>query len=120
MHFENFGAFCDESGQIVYDVNDFDEGCFGSYLYDVLRMSATIALGRRHLGYDQERQLAMLEHYTMAYYKQIRRYAKHKADPDKFVMDKQHAKGLIRKLERRQQGHFLEKVTNRPGVPGEQ
>ncbi|WP_018883959.1 DUF2252 domain-containing protein [Paenibacillus massiliensis] len=115
LHFENFGAFCDESGQIVYDVNDFDEGYIGSYLYDVLRMSASIALVCRQLGYDQERQLAMLEHYALAYYKQIRRYAKHKADPGKFVMDKQHAKGLIRKLlrklEKRQQGHFLEKVT---------
>ena len=26
MHMDNFGAFQNEKGEIVYDVNDFDEG----------------------------------------------------------------------------------------------
>ncbi|WP_411348299.1 DUF2252 domain-containing protein [Paenibacillus sp. WLX2291] len=115
LHFENFGAFRNESGDIVYDVNDFDEGYVGSYLYDVLRMSVSIALVARQLGYDQAQQLDVLEHYARCYYKQIHRFAHKKDDPGKFVMDEKHASGpvrkLLRKLEKRRQGHFLEKVT---------
>ncbi|WP_017811162.1 DUF2252 domain-containing protein [Paenibacillus shenyangensis] len=115
LHFENFGAFRNESGDIVYDVNDFDEGYVGSYVYDVLRMSVSIALVCRQLGYDREQQLSMLEHYILSYYKQIRCYAEGKENPAKFIMDESNAKGpvrkLLRKLEKRRQGHFLEKVT---------
>ncbi|WP_046212683.1 DUF2252 domain-containing protein [Paenibacillus wulumuqiensis] len=115
LHFENFGAFRNESGDIVYDVNDFDEGYVGSYLYDILRMSVSIALVCRQLGYDTQQQLNMLEHYILSYYKQIRCYAEGKENPAKFIMDEGNAKGpvrkLLRKLEKRRQGHFLEKVT---------
>lgn len=44
MHMDNFGAFQNEKGEIVYDVNDFDEGYVGSYLYDLIRMSVSIGL----------------------------------------------------------------------------
>ncbi|WP_322906281.1 DUF2252 domain-containing protein [Paenibacillus sp. SGZ-1009] len=115
LHFENFGAFRNESRDIVYDVNDFDEGYVGSYLYDVLRMSVSIALVGRQLSYDRQQQLTALEQYVQAYYKQIRRFAAGKDDPGKFCMDEQQANGpirkLLRKLEKRRQGHFLEKVT---------
>ena len=40
---DNFGAF-QNAGSIVFDVNDFDEGYVGSYLYDIIRMSISIAL----------------------------------------------------------------------------
>lgn len=36
MHMDNFGAFQNEDGTIVFDVNDFDEGYVGSYLYDII------------------------------------------------------------------------------------
>ncbi|MEK5230458.1 DUF2252 family protein [Lysinibacillus sp. FSL K6-0232] len=32
MHMDNFGAFQNETGNIVFDVNDFDEGYVGSYI----------------------------------------------------------------------------------------
>lgn len=115
LHFENFGAFRNESKQIVYDVNDFDEGYIGSYLYDVLRMSVSIALVGRQLQYTDDQQLHLLEHYIKGYHKQITCFVEDKDDPAKFVMDENKAKGpvrkLLRKLEKRRNGHFLEKVT---------
>ncbi|WP_172255180.1 DUF2252 domain-containing protein [Saccharibacillus deserti] len=117
LHFENFGAFQSESGRIVYDVNDFDEGYVGSYLYDVLRMSVSIVLVGRQLGYSPEEQVNAAAHYIRSYYKQIDKFASRKDDPADFVVDSDCAKGavrkLLRKLEKRQQGHFLEKVTAR-------
>ncbi|ASA24769.1 DUF2252 domain-containing protein [Paenibacillus donghaensis] len=115
LHFENFGAFRNEDGQIVYDVNDFDEGYVGSYLYDLLRMTVSIALVARQLGHGENVQRSSIEHYVQAYARQIRRFCQGKDHPDDFVMNEAEAKGpvkkLLRKLEKRRQAHFLEKVT---------
>lgn len=117
LHFENFGAFQSGDGRIVYDVNDFDEGYVGSYLYDVVRMTVSIVLVGRQLGYTPEQQVDAAAHYIRSYYKQIGKFASGKDDPADFVVDSDCAKGavrkLLRKLEKRQQGHFLEKVTAR-------
>lgn len=115
LHFENFGAFHIQGRQIVYDVNDFDEGYLGSYLYDVLRMSSSIALVGRQFGYAEAEQKELIQAYLRAYAKQIHRFCKGKDDPARFIMNEQTAKGpirkLLRKLEKRKQAHFLEKVT---------
>ncbi|MHA6531700.1 DUF2252 domain-containing protein [Paenibacillus sp. BAC0078] len=115
LHFENFGAIRSEDGDIVYDVNDFDEGYVGSYLYDLLRMASSIALVGRQFGYGREEQLSFIASYVHAYFKQIRRFAQGKDNPETFIMDEDSAKGpvkkLLRKLEKRRRAHFLEKVT---------
>ncbi|WP_342437799.1 DUF2252 family protein [Paenibacillus sp. FSL L8-0436] len=116
LHFENFGAFRSEDGSIVYDVNDFDEGYVGSYLYDILRMAGSIALVGRQLGYGEAEQLNVIESFVQAYSRGIRRFSQGKDNPGNFVMNENGAKGpvkkLLRKLEKRRQGHFLEKVTS--------
>ncbi|BCG59032.1 DUF2252 domain-containing protein [Paenibacillus sp. URB8-2] len=115
LHFENFGAFRNEDGNLVYDVNDFDEGYVGSYLYDLLRMSVSTVLVCRELGYTLENQWDCVEAYVMAYYRQIQAFCNEKDDPGKFIIDEDSAKGpvkkLLRKLEKRKAAHFLEKVT---------
>jgi len=117
LHFENFGAFRNESGRLVYDVNDFDEGYLGSYLYDLLRMSVSVSLVCRMKGYGEAERLALGESYLRAYYRQIRRFAKGKDDPASYAMDEEHASGpirkLLRKLKKREARHYLEKVTAR-------
>lgn len=117
LHFENFGAFQSESGRIVYDVNDFDEGYVGSYLYDVLRMAVSIILVERQLDRSPQEQVESAAHYIRSYYKQMDKFSCGKDDPANFIVDSDCAKGpvrkLLRKLEKRQQGHFLEKVTAR-------
>ncbi|MCZ8522161.1 MULTISPECIES: DUF2252 domain-containing protein [Paenibacillus] len=115
LHFENFGAFRSENGRMVYDVNDFDEGCLGSYLYDLLRMSVSVALVCRTLQTDPEGQKEAVASYLTAYCKQIRRFVNRKDDPRTLVFDKEGTKGAIRRLlkktEKRLASHFLEGVT---------
>ncbi|AIQ12723.1 DUF2252 domain-containing protein [Paenibacillus durus] len=116
LHFENFGAFRSEDGNLVYDVNDFDEGYVGSYLYDLLRMSVSISLVCRQLGYSLEEQWDCIETYVKEYYKQIQAFCDGKDDPGKFIIDEDSAKGpvkkLLKKLEKRKAEHFLDKVTS--------
>lgn len=115
LHFENFGVFRSEHGRFVYDVNDFDEGYLGSYLYDILRMSVSISLVCRMKGLTPAEEHEAIVRYAGAYDKQIRRFAKRKEDPRTLVFDKEHTHGPIRKLlkksEKRAASQFLEGIT---------
>ncbi|QMV42422.1 DUF2252 domain-containing protein [Cohnella cholangitidis] len=115
LHFENFGAFRSETGRIVFDVNDFDEGCTGSYLYDVLRMSVSICLAMSEQERSMEEQTDAVREYLSAYAKQIRKFAVHKEDPRYLVFDEQSTEGPIRKLLRKTEklaaSHLLEGIT---------
>ncbi|MFC0210941.1 DUF2252 domain-containing protein [Paenibacillus chartarius] len=115
LHFENFGAFRSESGRIVFDVNDFDEGYLGSYLYDVLRMAVSVSLISRMMGLETEAEGEAIKQYAEAYYRQIQRFAKRKEDPCDLVFDEEHTDGpirkLLRKVQKRSTSDFLEEVT---------
>lgn len=44
LHVENYGAFCDGMGDVIYDLNDFDESWIDCYLYDLYRLAASLLL----------------------------------------------------------------------------
>jgi uncharacterized protein (DUF2252 family) len=47
LHAENFGTYMNASGELVFNVNDFDEAYVGPYVWDLKRFAASVAL----LGY---------------------------------------------------------------------
>ena len=49
LHAENFGTYMNSSGQLVFNVNDFDEAYVGPYLWDLKRLAASVAL----IGYSK-------------------------------------------------------------------
>lgn len=115
LHMENFGAFQNELGEIVYDVNDFDEGYVGSYLYDVLRMSVSIALAAEAQGLSEEEQRGRIGNYLKSYYNQLKRFKKEKDNPFTLTFTKDNTKGpvkkVLRKLAKRQRDHLLKDIT---------
>ena len=44
LHTENFGTYRSTGGEIVYDINDFDDCTNGPYEYDVRRLTASLVL----------------------------------------------------------------------------
>ncbi len=44
LHAHNFGAYDNDRGTIVYDLNDFDEVVIADYQYDVWRMAISLVL----------------------------------------------------------------------------
>ncbi|BCB81295.1 DUF2252 domain-containing protein [Phytohabitans flavus] len=44
LHAENFGTYMNSSGQLVFNVNDFDEAYVGPFTWDLKRFSASVAL----------------------------------------------------------------------------
>ena len=116
MHMDNFGAFQNESGDIVYDVNDFDEGYVGSYLYDVIRMSVSIALYMEEQGLQKDAQEKAIHHFLRGYINQLKRFQHKQDDPLTLTFTKNNTKGPIKKalkkLEKRQHSHLLEDITH--------
>src|SRR6187431_2674307 len=49
LHAENFGTYMNSSGQLVFNVNDFDEAYVGPFSWDLKRFSASLAL----IGYQK-------------------------------------------------------------------
>lgn len=115
LHMDNFGAFQNESGDIVYDVNDFDEGYVGSYFYDVLRMSVSIAIYLEEQGLKQSAQEIAIQHFLQGYINQLKRFQHNQDDPLTLTFTKKNTKGPIKKilkrLEKRQQTQFLQDIT---------
>ena len=115
MHMDNFGAFQNESGEIVYDINDFDEGYVGSYLYDVLRMSVSIALYLEEQGLNKSAQEMAIHHYLRGYINQLKRFQRKQDDPLTLTFTKNNTKGpikkVLKKLEKRQHTHFLQDIS---------
>lgn len=115
MHMDNFGAFQDETGTIVYDVNDFDEGYVGSYLYDLLRMSVSIGLYLDEQHIEAGIQEEIIENFLRSYIKQLKRFQKGKDDAFTLQFTKDNTKGpikrVLKKLEKRQRTQLLEDLT---------
>ncbi|HEX7065035.1 MAG TPA: DUF2252 family protein [Bacillales bacterium] len=115
LHFENFSAFQNENGQMVFDTDDFDEGFPGSYLADVLRMAASIALYAEELGYDEESQKQYIQDYANAYYGQMKAFADGDEDPDEFVFTQHNTEGpvlnAIKAVEKQQADDVLNHFT---------
>jgi uncharacterized protein (DUF2252 family) len=115
LHMDNFGAFQNKLGEIVYDVNDFDEGYIGSYLYDVLRMSVSIALFCDAQSLSEEEQKERIITYLTSYYRQLNRFVKSKDDPFTLTITKDNTKGpvqkILKKLVKRQRNHLLKDIT---------
>ena len=49
LHAQNFGTYMNSSGQLVFNVNDFDEAYVGPFIWDLKRFSASVAL----IGYSK-------------------------------------------------------------------
>lgn len=115
LHMDNFGCFQNEIGEIVYDVNDFDEGYIGSYLYDILRMTVSIALYTDAEGLSEEEQKNRIIHYLKSYYKQLQRFKQNIDDPLTLKFTEKNTKGpvkkVLKKLEKRQRSHLLADIT---------
>ena len=44
LHAENFGTYMDGAGELIFDVNDFDEAFVGHFTWDLQRFAASVAL----------------------------------------------------------------------------
>ncbi|WP_404454520.1 DUF2252 domain-containing protein [Virgibacillus necropolis] len=115
LHFENFGAFKNKEGNVVYNTNDFDEGYLGSYIYDVFRMAVSIALYSEELGYDEEDQTQLIQKYLQAYYQQLLSFVDRSELPGSLTFHEQNTNGpvqtVLKGLPEREVNAVLDAIT---------
>ncbi|GAB0104396.1 DUF2252 domain-containing protein [Nocardia sp. JMUB6875] len=54
-HAANFGLYADARGELVIDLNDFDETAEGPWEWDLKRLAASLVLAGREAGADENR-----------------------------------------------------------------
>jgi uncharacterized protein (DUF2252 family) len=54
-HVRNVGAYAAPNGELVFDINDFDETIHGPWEWDVKRMAASLVLAGREAGNSEAR-----------------------------------------------------------------
>jgi uncharacterized protein (DUF2252 family) len=94
LHGENFGAFLDSTGRLVFDVNDFDESYVGPYTWDIRRFSTSMAL----VGYDQsladDQIRDLIDTFVGSYTGQIKRFASGE-DNRNFALTLENTQGIV-------------------------
>ncbi|MEV7773613.1 DUF2252 domain-containing protein [Kitasatospora sp. NPDC086791] len=75
-HAANFGLYGDARGQLVMDINDFDETVPGPWEWDLKRLAASLVLAGRETGASETTARAAAQHVAGAYRRTMRTLAK--------------------------------------------
>lgn len=74
-HIANFGLFASPERRMVFDLNDFDEACRGSFEWDVKRFAASIVVAGRERGLAANETTALVVDAIGEYRDWMVRYA---------------------------------------------
>jgi len=104
LHTDNFGAFGNDEGEVVYNINDFDESVIADYQYDLWRMAVSIVLVAHQNGHlSPKKQAEVIDGFADRYLETLRAYADADDDrEDRVVFGKDTAYGKL--------AGFLERV----------
>jgi uncharacterized protein (DUF2252 family) len=75
-HAANFGLYGDARGDLVIDLNDFDETVYGPWEWDLKRLAASLVLAGREAGADEAQCRKAAYDATGAYRRTMRLLAK--------------------------------------------
>lgn len=67
LHLENFGSYKADNRQVYFDINDFDEGLLAPASWDLLRLLASVIVGRDVLRVSRDDALTLCDELLAAY-----------------------------------------------------
>jgi len=94
LHVENFGTYLNSDGRLVFDVNDFDEAYLGSFLWDLQRFAASLALLAWQKAMPEDAVRALVARYVRGYLLQINHY-RDTDDDDDFALHLDNTTGPV-------------------------
>lgn len=71
LHAENFGTYMSSQGNLIFNVNDFDEAYVGPFLWDLQRFVASIALIGYGKALSDDQITSLVKAYATSYMKKI-------------------------------------------------
>ncbi len=75
-HVQNLGSFAAPDGNLVFDLNDFDETIRGPFEWDLKRMAASLVLAGRESGHDAAACKSAAEAFARSYCRFIAEFAR--------------------------------------------
>ncbi|SNY52110.1 DUF2252 domain-containing protein [Paractinoplanes atraurantiacus] len=75
LHAENFGTYMNSSGQLVFNVNDFDEAYVGPFSWDLKRFAASVALIGYQKALSDDNISALVTTFARSYLTELRAIA---------------------------------------------
>jgi len=66
-HIDNFGLFGTPTGQVIFDLNDFDETTIGPWEWDLKRLCASVNLAGRANGLDKKERFSAVKEVVDGY-----------------------------------------------------
>ncbi|MFI5935811.1 DUF2252 domain-containing protein [Actinoplanes sp. NPDC051494] len=97
LHAENFGTYMNSSGQLVFNVNDFDEAYVGPFIWDLKRFSASLALIGYSKALSDDVITALVRTFADAYLTELRAIA-HGGDDAIGSITLDNADGVLRRV----------------------
>lgn len=94
LHAENFGTYMNSHGELVFDVNDFDEAYLGHFGWDLRRFSASLALMCWQKALPEDAIAGLAETYLRCYVEQVHAYLETSDDLD-FALRLDNTDGVI-------------------------
>lgn len=95
LHAENFGTYMDSAGQLVFDVNDFDEAYLGSFTWDIKRFCASVALLARRKAISDTDIEALMATFVRSYLRMVRAFADGTHDEEHFKLHLSNTEGVV-------------------------
>ncbi|CAM2006943.1 DUF2252 domain-containing protein [Acanthopleuribacter pedis] len=97
LHINNFGAFADAEGDVVFDLNDFDESWITHYLFDVWRGACSLYLQSEANTFKRKHRMAFIDEFTHEYLNELEiARGKEGRNLDKVTIDQ--ARGPLKKF----------------------
>ncbi len=121
-HVRNLGAFAAPDGQLVFDINDFDESIPGPWEWDLKRLAVSVVLAGRDANDDEAMCALSVRELVRAYRESLSRFARMKVLAlARFEIRRHSATGTVRavldKAEHATAAKTLAKLTE-PGPDG--
>ena len=111
LHTENFGGYRTASGDLVYDINDFDDTAVSLYEYDLRRLLTSILLGGAGAGLRAGFAVNACETAVQTYLKSLESF---KASRDRAdfanLQDPRIVRKLLKVAEERSHEQFIRKM----------
>ncbi len=82
LHCYNYGIFSNDKGDIVYDLNDFDEAFISDFQWDLWRMAVSIDIVGRENTFKRVKKENIIASFVRFYLKTIYAYSQTNEIPD--------------------------------------
>ncbi len=97
LHAENFGTYMNSHGELVFDVNDFDEAYLGPFSWDLRRFLASLALMGWQKALPEGVIRGLSKVYLDAYLAQVHGYVDGDQDGD-FALRLDNTSGVVNEV----------------------